>query len=108
MGKAAKAVTIIALIIVVLAVLFFYDKIPQQEILREKITESADTVSQTVKSTIPSTQTTHGCDPSYPDVCIPVYPPDLDCDEIEFHDFKVSGTDPHGFDTDKDGIGCES
>ena len=48
------------------------------------------------------------CDPSYPDVCIPVYPPDLDCGEIQFANFKVLSPDPHGFDGDKDGIGCES
>jgi len=47
------------------------------------------------------------CDPSYPDVCIPPYPPDLDCDEIFYSNFRVVGNDPHGFDTDYDGIGCE-
>jgi len=50
----------------------------------------------------------NSCDPSYPDVCIPVYPPDLDCGEIQFANFKVLSPDPHGFDRDKDGIGCES
>ena len=48
------------------------------------------------------------CDPSYPDVCIPVYPPDLDCGEISYKNFKVLQPDPHGFDGDQDGIGCES
>lgn len=48
------------------------------------------------------------CDPSYPDVCIPPYPPDLDCDEIYYSNFRVVGNDPHGFDGDNDGIGCES
>jgi len=47
------------------------------------------------------------CDPSYPDVCIAPYPPDLDCDEIGYSNFRVIGDDPHGFDTDYDGIGCE-
>jgi micrococcal nuclease len=47
------------------------------------------------------------CDPSYPDVCIPPYPPDLDCGDIPFSDFRVRGSDPHGFDGDNDGIGCE-
>ncbi len=50
----------------------------------------------------------NNCDPSYPDVCIPVYPPDLDCGEISYKNFKVLQPDPHGFDGDKDGIGCES
>lgn len=49
------------------------------------------------------------CDPSYPTVCIPPAPPDLDCGEIEFRRFKVLPPDPHGFDgRDNDGIGCES
>jgi len=56
----------------------------------------------------PSQPKENSCDPSYPDVCIPVYPPDLDCGEIQFANFKVLSPDPHGFDRDKDGIGCES
>jgi len=48
------------------------------------------------------------CDSSYPDVCIAVYPPDLDCGEIGFSNFRVIQPDPHRFDGDKDGIGCES
>ena len=50
----------------------------------------------------------NNCDPSYPDVCIPAFPPDLDCGEIQFANFKVLPPDPHRFDGDKDGIGCES
>jgi micrococcal nuclease len=49
-----------------------------------------------------------GCDPSYPDVCIPSPPPDLDCGEIAHRRFRVVGADPHRFDGDRDGIGCES
>ncbi len=48
------------------------------------------------------------CDPSYPDVCVTPYPIDLDCDEISYSNFRVIGNDPHGFDRDNDGIGCES
>ena len=48
------------------------------------------------------------CDSSYPDVCIPPYPPDLDCGQIGERRFAVRGPDPHGFDSDRDGIGCES
>jgi len=50
----------------------------------------------------------NNCDPSYPDVCIQPYPPDLDCGEIRYTNFYVLQPDPHGFDPDKDGIGCES
>ncbi len=49
-----------------------------------------------------------GCDPSYPGVCIPPAPPDLDCGQIGFRRFQVLSPDPHGFDGDGDGIGCES
>ncbi|MEQ1502743.1 MAG: hypothetical protein ABMB14_10965 [Myxococcota bacterium] len=48
------------------------------------------------------------CDPSYPDVCIPSPPPDLDCADITDRRFRVVGADPHRFDGDRDGIGCES
>lgn len=48
------------------------------------------------------------CDPSYPDVCIPPPPPDLNCGDISHRRFRVVGSDPHGFDGDNDGIGCES
>lgn len=47
------------------------------------------------------------CDPSYPDVCIPPPPPDLDCKDIPYRRFKVLPPDPHHFDADGDGIGCE-
>jgi endonuclease YncB( thermonuclease family) len=48
------------------------------------------------------------CDSSYPDVCIPPFPPDLDCPDISYRRFEVRGSDPHGFDGDNDGVGCES
>ena len=47
------------------------------------------------------------CDQAYPTVCIPSPPPDLDCPEINFRNFKVLPPDPHHFDGDRDGIGCE-
>jgi hypothetical protein len=48
------------------------------------------------------------CDPSYPGVCIPPPPPDLDCGDIPFDHFRVLQPDPHGFDGEGDGVGCES
>lgn len=52
------------------------------------------------------------CHPSYPDVCIPPAPPDLNCGDISHRRFTVrhdvADPDPHGFDRDKDGVGCES
>jgi hypothetical protein len=47
------------------------------------------------------------CDNSYPDECIPPPPPVLDCGDIDEDDFVVRGSDPHGFDDDNDGVGCE-
>lgn len=49
------------------------------------------------------------CDPSYPDVCIPPPPPNLNCGDISERRFTVLPPDPHEFDgRDNDGIGCES
>jgi micrococcal nuclease len=48
------------------------------------------------------------CDPSYPGVCIPPPPPDLDCADVEYRAFRVLQPDPHRFDGDADGVGCES
>lgn len=48
------------------------------------------------------------CDASYPDFCIAPPPPDLDCKDITQKNFTVRQPDPHRFDADKDGIGCEA
>jgi micrococcal nuclease len=55
----------------------------------------------------PSPKPGRDCDRSYPDVCIPPYPPDLDCGEIPHRYFTVRPPDPHGFDAEGDGVGCE-
>ncbi|MFM6209826.1 MAG: hypothetical protein ACKPEN_01010 [Planktothrix sp.] len=58
-------------------------------------------------------QSTQNCDPAYPTdlagnkICIPSPPPDLDCKDISYRQFVVLKPDPHNFDSDKDGIGCE-
>jgi len=57
--------------------------------------------------TPPTQASGNSCDPSYPDVCIPPPPPDLDCPDIPHKKFKVLPPDPHNFDKDHDGIGCE-
>lgn len=48
-----------------------------------------------------------GCDPAYPDGCIPPSPPDLDCGDIPDRNFTVLAPDPHHFDGGGDGRGCE-
>jgi micrococcal nuclease len=47
------------------------------------------------------------CDPAYTDGCIPPPPPDLDCSNIDERRFTVLAPDPHNFDGDHNGIGCE-
>ncbi|MGB2911717.1 MAG: thermonuclease family protein [Anaerolineales bacterium] len=47
------------------------------------------------------------CDSSYPDVCIPPPPPDLDCIHVPYRNFKVIPPDTHGLDSDGNGIGCD-
>ena len=46
------------------------------------------------------------CAPSYPDVCIPLPPPSLTCNDIPYRKFTVLPPDPYGFDDDEDGVGC--
>ena len=48
------------------------------------------------------------CDPAYPDACIPPPPPDLDCSNVDLRRFTVLPPDPHNFDGDHNGKGCES
>lgn len=48
------------------------------------------------------------CSPAYPTVCIPPPPPDLNCGDIPYRRFIVLPPDPHHFDGDHNGIGCES
>lgn len=57
----------------------------------------------------PQEPANQSCDPSYPDVCIPpkYEAGDLDCSDVEYRRFRVVGSDPHRFDADDDGIGCE-
>jgi micrococcal nuclease len=65
---------------------------------------------RTVRKPKPSSGATSSrCDPSYPTVCIPPYDQvgDLDCDDVQYTGFAVTGSDPHGFDGDADGVGCE-
>ena len=50
------------------------------------------------------------CDPSYSSVCIaPIsVAGDLDCRDVPYRHFQVLPPDPHGFDGNSDGEGCES
>jgi micrococcal nuclease len=74
-------------------------------------TGSSTSTTSPTSSTTTTTPPTN-CAPSYPDVCIPPPPPDLDCSQIPYRNFRVIYTvpqpDPHRFDGDHDGIGCET
>ncbi len=58
-------------------------------------------------STARATGRRRRCDRAYPTVCIPSPPPDLDCRDVRDRNFKVLPPDPHHFDGNHDGIGCE-
>ena len=80
-------------------------------------------LSALITSSLPTAiaaATEENCDPAYAEVCIPPAPPDLDCGDIAEQNFRVylpgdrdapddlEEFDPHRFDGDGDGIGCES
>jgi micrococcal nuclease len=52
------------------------------------------------------------CEPSYPDFCLAVGTADLDCGDVEWRRFTVlwnlPNPDPHRFDGNADGVGCEA
>ncbi len=59
-------------------------------------------------TTAAATPSGTNCSPSYPGVCIPPAPPDLDCGDVPYKRFVVLAPDPHNFDGNADGIGCIS
>ena len=66
------------------------------------------TVEEPLFSPSPTIPEEPVCDPSYPDLCIPPPPPDLGCDDVSASNFEVLPPDPHGFDGNNDGVGCET
>jgi endonuclease YncB( thermonuclease family) len=69
-------------------------------------TSPSTTVATPAVTTLPKPDAA-GCDPSYPTLCLPVGIPDLDCGSIGDRRFPVVSPDPHRFDGDRDGVGCE-
>jgi hypothetical protein len=81
----------------------------ETSIQSSKSTSSSPSTSTTPpKTSTPKSDEQDNCDSSYPDFCIPSPPPNLNCPDISQKRFTVSGSDPHGFDRDNDGVGCES
>jgi hypothetical protein len=58
------------------------------------------------ESTGPSDDGGSECDSNYSGACVPIVSYDLNCDDIS-GSVTVVGSDPHGFDGDGDGSGCE-
>ncbi len=74
----------------------------------DKVSDKTIVKKTTYNNVVKKSTTKSNCDSSYPDFCIPPPPPNLNCPDIPQKGFTVSGSDPHGFDRDNDGIGCES
>lgn len=72
------------------------------------VTNTPDSVPTRVLATRVSIPPPPNCDRSYPTICIPPGIGDLDCADVSARRFRVLQPDPHGFDADFDGIGCES
>lgn len=66
------------------------------------------TTKAAVKSQPLAADPGRSCDASYPDLCIPPGSADLDCADVSARRFRVLPPDPHRFDSDGDGVGCES
>ena len=102
----SKVIFWIAIVIaIVIGAVYFSSQAPQQDY--SQIDIAPKVTAPQITAPVSTTQE-NNCDSSYPDVCIPQEPPDVDCGEISHKNFKVLAPDPHGFDGDKDGIGCES
>lgn len=88
-----------------------YDVIPTSWYASAAASSGGDSTS--APTTPPASPPTRApepeCDPYYPGLCIPpvTYNGDLDCDDLMAEGFRVIPPDPHGFDDDNDGIGCE-
>ena len=78
------------------------EQVDQNETRPEIVTNASQSSNSESKS-----NSTEGCDSSYPEICITTYSAKLICADIPFRNFTVLLPDPHGFDSDGDGLGCE-
>lgn len=53
------------------------------------------------------TASKQNCDPAYPDLCISQSLSNLKCQDVKQRNFRVLPPDPHNFDSNGDGVGCE-
>jgi hypothetical protein len=114
-GAAVRARTITAAVVIAVALVVAVPSLAGGQESPGEATTTETTIGGTTSTIVVTTTTTvppegePECDPSYPTLCIPPDLPDLDCQDIEpeFKPFPVLPPDPHGFDGDNDGVGCE-
>lgn len=92
-----------------------YLTVPQSAIPVATLTPISTVVSTStplIPTATPTPTATPACEPHYPDFCVPVGLPKLNCSDEpvkEHRAFRVLPPDPYGLDgNDKDGIGCEN
>ncbi|HET8847877.1 MAG TPA: hypothetical protein VFM20_03710 [Nitrososphaeraceae archaeon] len=78
------------------------EQVDQNDTRPEIMTNASQSSNSESKS-----NSTEGCDSSYPEICITTYSAKLICADIPFRNFTALLPDPHGFDSDGDGLGCE-
>ena len=72
-------------------------------LFNRKVSDGTDAISNNVQE-----KKLDDCDSAYSGICIPSSPSDLNCEDISVKNFKVKPPDPHNFDGDSNGIGCET
>lgn len=80
----------------------------KKELIKEEVTTAPiDEVTSVGTYVVPTPRpVANNCDSNY-SPCVPNVSYDLDCGDVGFS-VRVLGSDPHGFDRDRDGYGCES
>jgi len=104
----------VLLLLVVLAILFINSQSNttntsvKAEQTNTEVRRPIDGVSETEPTAPPETNpiSESNCDSNY-SPCVPLSKTDLNCADIGFS-VRVIGSDPHGFDREGDGYGCES
>jgi hypothetical protein len=93
--------------------LVYQPPLPTTTLVPEFTREPAPTLTRTATSlppgpTLTPTRNAAVCAAEYPTVCIPPPPPDLNCGDIPYRRFTVLPPDRHRFDSDGNGVGCET
>lgn len=78
----------------------------KREVDSKETTKPIDEETSIGTYVVPPPTPRNNCDPNYTP-CVPLVSYDLDCPDIGFR-VTVIGSDPHRFDREGDGIGCEA